>query len=149
MILMKIPETACKLLKELDDEYGDIWDSIPETDERLLKLRILLRIDQPRTTSCRVEWTDEMDEYLFNNEDKTAREIGEYLGINLQIVSRRRKRLGLSGIQKPKNVAGIIFTDDNGKEHHYDSVTEARIATKLPRRWIYLALKTGKEWRYA
>ena len=145
---MRIPKAALILLRELDDEYGDIWDSIPENDERLLKIRILLRIEKPRTTG-KVEWTDEMDEYLFKNEDKTASEVGEYLGINLQIVSRRRKRLGLSGIQKPKNVAGIIFTDDNGKEHHYDSVTDARIATKLPRRWIYRALKVGKEWRYA
>lgn len=146
---MRIPKTALILLRELDDEYGDTWDSMPENDERLLKIRILLNIATPRTTTGRVEWTDEMDQYLFNNEDKTAREIGEHLGIDLQIVSRRRKRLGLSGIQKPKNVAGIIFTDDNGKESHYASVTDARIATKLPRRWIYRALKIGKEWRYA
>lgn len=146
---MRIPKRALILLRELDDEYGDTWDSMPENDERLLEIRILLRIDQTRTTSGKVEWTDEMDEYLFKNESKTAREIGEYLAIDLQAVSRRRKRLGLSGIQKPKNVAGIICTDAGGKEHHYDSVTDARIATKLPRRQIYSALKIGKEWRYA
>lgn len=146
---MRIPKRARILLRELDDEYGDSWDSIPENDERLLKIRILLRIDKPRTTTGKVEWTDEMDEYLFKNEDKTAREIGEYLAIDRQIVSRRRKRLGLSGIHKPKNVAGIIFTDVDGTEHHYDSVTDARVATKIPRRHIYSALKIGKEWRYA
>ena len=37
----------------------------------------------------------------------------------------------------------------DGNEHVYASVTLARIATRLPRRIIYKALKIGKEWRYA
>lgn len=154
-MVMGIPKKAQVLLKELDIEYGENWDLIPETDERLLEIRLLLNIDVSKNGkrggkgSRRVEWTDEMDTYLVENKDKTAKELAYCFGIDHQIVSRRKKTLGLTSTHQKKNISGILFTGADGKEHHYNNVTDARIATRLPRKTIYKALKIGKEWRYA
>ena len=90
-----------------------------------------------------------MDTYLIENKDKTAKELADYFNIDHQVVSRRRKALGIASVYQKKNISGILFTDASGKEHHYNNVTAARIATRLPRKTIYKALKIGKEWRHA
>ena len=152
---MAVPEEVYTLLKEFDKEYGNHWERIPETDERLLKVRLLLNVGIGKNGvrvgrgSRITEWTEEMDAYLHKNKDKTAKALADHFGIGHQSVSRRKKALGIVSAYQPKNVSGILFTDADGKEHHYDNVTDARIATKTPRKTIYKALKIGKEWRYA
>jgi len=153
-MVMRIPKKAQLLLRELDIKYGENWDVIPETDERLLKIRLLMNIDLTKKGKRgkgkpKVEWTDEMDTYLIENKDKTAKELADYFNIDHQVVSRRRKALGIASVYQKKNISGILFTDASGKEHHYNNVTAARIATRLPRKTIYKALKIGKEWRHA
>lgn len=97
---MALPNEVYVYLSDLKEEYGDSWERIPETDERLLKVRILMNITIPKKGST--VWTDEMDAYLINNRNKTAKELGEYLNIGPQIVARRRKKLGLAKTHKKK-----------------------------------------------
>lgn len=146
---MSIPIKAQLLLRELDMEYGEKWDLIPETDERLLEVRQML--DPPTTTkgNRRIVWTEEMDNYLTENNDKTLIELSSLMDISTSSISRRIKHLRMKNASQTETNGGIIYTDADGNEHTYASVTLARIATRLPRKTIYNALKIGKEWRYA
>ena len=153
---MAIPSEVYVLFKEFDKEYGENWERIQETDERLLKMRLLLEPDYVTKRKNRVGrgnrkilWTDEMDEYLTENDGKTLAELSRLMDISAQSISRRRNHLGMKNVSQTEANGGIIYTDADGNEHIYASVTLARIATRLPRKTIYKALKIGKEWRYA
>ena len=153
---MAIPSEVYSLFKEFDKEYGDRWERIPETDERLQKVRVLLNPSAVTTRKNRVGrgnhkilWTEEMDNYLTENDGKTLAELSRILDVSATAISVRRNRLGIKNVSQTEANGGIIYTDADGNEHVYASVTLARIATKLPRRIIYKALKIGKEWRYA
>jgi hypothetical protein len=153
---MAVPKEVYALLSEFDKEYGNHWERIPETDERLLKVRLLLEPDYVTKRKNRVGrgnrkilWTDEMDEYLTENDGKSLAELSRIMDISAQSISRRRIHLGMKNVSQTEANGGIIYTDADGNEHVYASVTLARIATKLPRKTIYKALKIGKEWRYA
>ncbi|QIK50597.1 hypothetical protein G7058_00085 [Jeotgalibaca porci] len=153
---MAVPNEVYALLREFDKEYGSHWERIPETDERLLKVRLLLEPDYVTKRKNRVGrgnrkilWTDEMDEYLTENDGKTLAELSRLMNISAQSISRRRNHLGMKNVSQTEANGGIIYTDADGNEHIYASVTLARIATRLPRKTIYKALKIGKEWRYA
>ena len=97
---MALPNEVYVYLNELEEEYGNCWERISETDERLLKVRLLMNIGIPKRGST--VWTDEMDTYLIKNRNKTAKELGDYLNIGPQIVARRRKKLGLAKTHKKK-----------------------------------------------
>ena len=97
---MALPNEVYVYLNELEEEYGNCWYRISETDERLLKVRLLMNIGIPKRGST--VWTDEMDTYLIKNRNKTAKELGDYLNIGHQIVARRRKKLGLAKTHKKK-----------------------------------------------
>lgn len=99
---MGLPNEVYVYLNDLEDEYGNRWERIPETDERLLKVRLLMNIRIPKRRRPRTVWTDEMDTYLIENTDKTAKELGDYFGIDHQIVTRRRKKLGIAKTYKKK-----------------------------------------------
>ena len=153
---MAVPNEVYALLREFDKEYDNHWERIPETDERLLKMRLLLEPDYVTKRKNRVGrgnhkilWTEEMDEYLTENDSKTLAELSRLMDISAQSISRRRIHLGMKNVSQTEANGGIIYTDADGNEHVYASVTLARIATRLPRRIIYKALKVGKEWRYA
>ena len=153
---MAIPSEVYSLFKEFDKEYGDNWKRIPETDERLLKVRLLLmpktnikRSNRTNRGNQQIVWTEEMDNYLTENDGKTLAELSRILDVSASAISKRRNHLGVKNVSQTEANGGIIYTDADGNEHLYASVTLARIATKLPRRIIYKALKVGKEWRYA
>ena len=153
---MAIPNEVYAILREFDEEYDNHWERIPETDERLLKVRLLLnpnavtaRKNRVGRGSRKILWTDEMDEYLTENDGKTLAELSRIMDISAQSISRRRNHLGMKNVSQTEANGGIIYTDADGNEHIYASVTLARIATRLPRKAIYKALKIGKEWRYA
>ena len=153
---MAVPKEVYALLREFDKEYGNHWERIPETDERLLKVRLLLEPNNVTKQKNRVGrgsrkilWTEEMDEYLTENDGKTLAELSRLMDISAQSISRRRNHLGMKNVSQTEANGGIIYTDADGNEHIYASVTLARIATRLPRKAIYKALKIGKEWRYA
>ena len=153
---MAVPNEVYALLREFDKEYGNHWERIPETDERLLKVRLLLEPDYVTKRKNRVGrgsrkilWTEEMDNYLTENDSKTLAELSRLMDISAQSISRRRNHLGMKNVSQTEANGGIIYTDADGNEHIYASVTLARIATRLPRKTIYKALKIGKEWRYA
>ena len=153
---MAVPNEVYALLREFDKEYDNHWERIPETDERLLKVRLLLepnyvtkRKNRVGRGSRKILWTDEMDEYLTENDSKTLEELSGIMDVSTQAISRRRIHLGMKNVKQTEANGGIIYTDADGNEHVYASVTLARIATKLPRRIIYKALKVGEEWRYA
>lgn len=153
---MAIPSEVYVLFKEFDEEYGENWERIPETDERLQKVRLLLipkpdtkRSNRTNRGNQQIVWTEEMDEYLIENDGKTLAELSRILDVSATAISKRRNRLGVKNVSQTEANGGIIYTDADGNEHVYASVTLARIATKLPRRIIYKALKIGKEWRYA
>ena len=153
---MAVPNEVYALLKEFDKEYNNHWERIPETDERLLKVRLLLnpsantkRRNRVGRGNHKIMWTDEMDEYLTENDGKTLAELSRLMDISAQSISRRRNHLGIKNAIRTEMNGGIIYTDTDGNEHVYASVTLARIATRLPRKTIYKALKIGKEWRYA
>ena len=153
---MAVPNEVYALLREFDKEYDNHWERIPETDERLLKVRLLLnpsavtaRKNRVGRGNHKILWTDEMDEYLTENDGKTLEELSGIMDVSTQAISRRRIHLGMKNVKQTEANGGIIYTDADGNEHVYASVTLARIATKLPRRIIYKALKVGKEWRYA
>jgi hypothetical protein len=153
---MAVPNEVYALLREFDKEYGDRWERIPETDERLLKVRLLLepnyvtkRKNRVGRGNRKILWTEEMDEYLTENDGKSLAELSRIMDISAQSISRRRNHLGMKNVSQTEANGGIIYTDADGNEHVYASVTLARIATKLPRKTIYKALKIGKEWRYA
>ena len=153
---MAIPKKYYELENKLRIEYGNNWERIPETDERLLKMRLLLEPDYVTKRKNRVGrgsrkilWTEEMDNYLTENDSKTLEELSGIMDVSTQAISRRRIHLGMKNVKQTEANGGIIYTDADGNEHVYASVTLARIATKLPRRIIYKALKVGKEWRYA
>jgi predicted transcriptional regulator len=153
---MAIPSEVYTLLREFDKEYGDHWKRIPETDERLLKVRLLLtpkpdtkRSNRTNRGNQKIVWTEEMDNYLTENDGKTLAELSRILDVSATAISKRRNRLGIKNVSQTEANGGIIYTDADGNEHVYASVTLARIATRLPRRIIYKALKIGKEWRYA
>lgn len=153
---MAIPSEVYVLFKEFDEEYGENWERIPETDERLLKVRLLLtpktntkRSNRTNRGNQQIVWTEEMDNYLTENDGKTLAELSRILDVSATAVSRRRNHLGMKNVSLTEANGGIIYTDADGNEHVYASVTLARIATRLPRRIIYKALKIGKEWRYA
>lgn len=153
---MAVPNEVYALLREFDEEYGNHWERIPETDERLLKVRLLLEPNYVKKQKNRVGrgsrkilWTEEMDEYLTENDGKTLAELSRLMDISAQSISRRRIHLGMKNVSQTEANGGIIYTDADGNEHVYASVTLARIATRLPRKAIYKALKIGKEWRYA
>ena len=152
---MAVPKEVYALLREFDKEYGNHWERIPETDERLLKVRLLLNIGIAKNGNRvgrgnrKIMWTDEMDDYLTENDGKTLAELSRLMDISPQAISRRRIRLGMKNVSRTEADGGIIYTDADGNEHIYASVTLARIATRLPRKTIYKALKIGKEWRYA
>lgn len=153
---MAIPNEVYALFKEFDKEYGENWERIPETDERLMKVRTLLtpkpdtkRRNRTNRGNQQIVWTEEMDEYLTENDGKTLAELSRILDVSATAISRRRNHLGVKNVSLTEANGGIIYTDVDGNEHVYASVTLARIATRLPRRIIYKALKIGKEWRYA
>lgn len=153
---MAVPKEVYALLKEFDKEYGNRWELIPETDERLLKVRLLLeptydtkRKNRVGRGNRKILWTDEMDDYLTENDSKTLAELSGIMDVSAQAISRRRIHLGMKNVKQTEANGGIIYTDADGNEHVYASVTLARIATRLPRKAIYKALKIGKEWRYA
>ena len=153
---MAVPNEVYALLKEFDKEYGNHWERIPETDERLLKVRLLLNPNSVTKRKNRVGrgnhkilWTEEMDNYLTENDSKTLAELSRLMDVSAQSISRRRNHLGMKNVSQTEANGGIIYTDADGNEHVYASVTLARIATRLPRKTIYKALKIGKEWRYA
>ena len=99
---MGLPNEVYIYLNELEEEYGKCWERIPETDERLLKVRILMNISVTKRGVRRTVWTDKMDTYLHENKDKTAKELGDYFDIDHQAVTRRRKKLGLAKTYKKK-----------------------------------------------
>ena len=153
---MAIPSEVYSLFKEFDKEYGENWKRIPETDERLQKVRLLLtpkpntkRSNRTNRGNQQIVWTEEMDNYLTENDGKTLSELSRILDVSATAISRRRNHLGVKNVSLTEANGGIIYTDKDGNEHVYASVTLARIATKLPRKKIYKALKIGKEWRYA
>lgn len=153
---MAVPNEVYALLREFDKEYGNHWERIPETDERLLKVRLLLepnyvtkRKNRVGRGNRKILWTDEMDDYLTENDGKSLAELSRLMDISAQSISRRRNHLGMKNVSQTEANGGIIHTDKDGNEHIYASVTLARIATRLPRKTIYKALKIGKEWRYA
>lgn len=153
---MALPNEVYEILREFDKEYDNHWERIPETDERLLKVRLLIEpnyISKQKNRvgkgSRKILWTDEMDEYLTENDGKTLAELSRLMDVSAQSISRRRIHLGIKNVSQTEANGGIIYTDPDGNEHVYASVTLARIATKLPRKTIYKALKIGKEWRYA
>lgn len=153
---MAVPKEVYALLREFDKEYGNHWERIPETDERLLKVRLLLNPNAVTARKNRVGrgnhkilWTEEMDNYLTENDSKTLAELSRLMDISAQSISRRRNHLGMKNVSQTEANGGIIHTDKDGNEHVYASVTLARIATRLPRKTIYRELKIGKEWRYA
>ena len=153
---MAVPNEVYALLKEFDKEYGSRWERIPETDERLQKVRLLLtpktntkRSNRTNRGNQQIAWTEEMDNYLTENDGKTLAELSRLLDVSATAISKRRNHLGIKNVSLTEANGGIIHTDKDGNEHVYASVTLARIATKLPRRIIYKALKIGKEWRYA
>lgn len=153
---MAVPNEVCVYLKEFDKEYGNHWERIPETDERLLKVRLLLnpsavtvRKNRVGRGNHKIMWTEEMDEYLTENDGKTLEELSGIMDVSTQAINRRRNHLGIKNVSRTEANGGIIYTDADGNEHVYASVTLARIATRLPRKTIYKALKIGKEWRYA
>ena len=154
---MAVPKRYYELENQMKIEYGSRWwERMPETDERLLKVRLLLNPSAVTSKKNRVGrgnhkilWTDEMDEYLTENDGKTLAELSRLMDISAQSISRRRIHLGMKSVSQTEANGGIIYTDADGNEHVYASVTLARIATRLPRKTIYKALKIGKEWRYA
>ena len=153
---MAVPNEVYALLREFDKEHGSHWERIPETDERLLKVRLLLepnyvtkRKNRVGRGNRKILWTDEMDEHLTENDGKSLAELSRLMDISAQSISRRRIHLGMKNVKQTETNGGIIYTDADGNEHVYASVTVARIATRLPRKAIYKALKIGKEWRYA
>lgn len=153
---MAVPNEVYAILREFDKEYDNHWERIPETDERLLKVRLLLEpnyITKQKNRvgkgSRKILWTEEMDTYLLENDSKTLDELSKLMHISSQSISRRRIHLGIKNVSLTEANGGIIYTDPDGNEHVYASVTLARIATKLTRKTIYKALKIGKEWRYA
>ena len=153
---MAVPNEVYALLREFDKEYGNHWERIPETDERLLKARLLLT-PKPDTKlrnrthkgNQKIVWTEEMDNYLTENDGKTLAELSRILDVSPTAISKRRNHLGVKNVGLTEANGGIIYTDTDGNEHVYASVTLARIATRLPRKTIYKALRVGKEWRYA
>ena len=153
---MAIPREVYVLFKEFDKEYGENWKRIPETDERLMKVRLLLtpkpstkRSNRTNRGNQQIVWTEEMDNYLTENDGKTLSELSRLLDVSPSSISKRRNHLGMKNVSWTEANGGIIHTDKDGNEHVYASVTLARIATRLPRKTIYKALKIGKEWRYA
>lgn len=99
---MAVPNEVYVYLNELEEEYGNCWERVPETDERLLKARLLMNIRIPKRRRPRTVWTDEMDTYLIENRDKTAKELADYFGTDHQIVTRRRKKLGIAKMYNKK-----------------------------------------------
>lgn len=153
---MAVPNEVYALLREFDKEYNNHWERILETDDRLLKVRLLLnpsavtvRKNRVGRGNHKIVWTEEMDNYLTENDSKTLAELSRLMDISAQSISRRRNHLGMKNVSQTEANGGIIYTDADGNEHVYASVTLARIATRLPRKTIYKALKIGKEWRYA
>ena len=67
---MAVPNEVYGYLKEFEKVYGNHWERIPETDERLLKVRLLLNVGIAKNGkrvgrgSRITEWTEEMDAYL-------------------------------------------------------------------------------------
>ena len=45
---MALPNEVYVYLSDIEREYGDSWERIPETDERLLKVRLLMNITIPK-----------------------------------------------------------------------------------------------------
>ncbi len=153
---MAVPNEVYAILREFDKEYGNHWERIPETDERLLNVRLLLtpkpdtkRRNRTHRGNRKILWTEEMDNYLTEHDGKTLAELSRILDVSPTAISKRRNHLGVKNVGLTEANGGIIYTDADGNEHIYASVTLARIATKLPRKTIYKALKIGKEWRYA
>ena len=153
---MAVPNEVYALLREFDKEYGEKWERIPETDERLQKVRLLLtpkpdpkRRNRTHRGNQKIVWTEEMDSYLTEHDGKTLAELSRILDVSPTAISKRRNHLGIKNVGLTEANGGIIYTDPDGNEHTYASVTLARIATRLPRKTIYKALKIGKEWRYA
>ena len=154
---MAIPKRYYELERQMEIEYGSKWwERIPETDERLLKVRTLLtpkpdtkRRNRTHKGNQKIVWTEEMDNYLTEHDGKTLAELSRILDVSPTAISNRRNHLGIKNVGLTEANGGIIYTDADGNEHIYASVTLARIATRLPRKSIYKALKIGKEWRYA
>lgn len=153
---MAIPALAYEIIKELENDHDGNLGNVPETDERLLKVRMLLnpsavtkRKNRVGRGNHKILWTEEMDEYLTENDGKSLAELSRLMDISATSISRRRIHLGMKNVSETEANGGIIHTDKDGNEHCYASVTLARIATRLPRKTIYKALKVGKEWRYA
>ena len=103
---MAVPKEVYALLKEFDKEYDNHWERIPETDERLLKARLLLNPSAVTNKRNRVGrgnhkimWTEEMDNYLTENDSKTLAELSRLMDVSAQSISRRRIHLGMKNVK--------------------------------------------------